>query len=580
MEKENINAFVNVSDEAKPNESESVENSLNSVENDTQNAEITDTPPQKKKKRGFKEKIKAIIPSKRKLIQLYAALLTNAHIKGYITGSIYMQDAKTGASSKFLCSPGLNCYSCPGAVGACPLGGLQSELNSANRSGAFYVLAIIMLYGLILGRMICGWLCPFGLVQELLYKIKTPKVKKSKFTRILSYLKYPIFLYFVVFIPIMYGMASSGVQVPGFCKFICPAGILGGAIGLLPNNGGYLGDLGPLFTWKFCLMIGFLLACVFIFRFFCRFFCPLGLFYGFFNKFSFLGVKVEKDKCTSCGLCVSKCKMDIKHVGDIECISCGECVDVCPTKAIRFKGTKIFLPPDEIDTADMNESEAIIAKQENEAKRAKAKKRAKIFKIVTGSLMAIVMVFALIYYNFIYNPPSGVGSGIGDHAPSIEMEVFDENGLVSGNGVSGNGYSSDDNGTLLFDPSKNDGKITIVNFWGTWCPGCVNELPYFDQIASEYKDSVTVVAIHTDYIKETGAAFVLEGYKDSNIIFAFDKPHKEIQGVDQYFTDLGGKDDAYPMTVVFDENGIIIARFESAVHYEDLKTIVDNELNS
>lgn len=574
MEQENT-TIINASQEVKNNVSAESCTESPTVEN----TEITVTPSAKKKKRSFKEKIKALIPSKRKLIQLYAALLTNAHIKGYITGSIYMADAKSGATTKAICSPGLNCYSCPGAIGACPLGGLQSELNSANRSGAFYVLAIIMLYGLILGRMICGWLCPFGLVQELLYKVKTPKVKKSKFTRILSYLKYPIFLYFVVFIPIMYGMASSGVQVPGFCKFICPAGILGGAMGLLPNNGEYLGDLGPLFTWKFCLMIGFLLGCIFIFRFFCRFFCPLGLFYGFFNKFSFLGVKVEKDKCTSCGLCVSKCKMDIKHVGDIECISCGECVDVCPTKAIHFKGSKILLPPDEIDTSGMAEEDAVIAKQENDIKRSKVKRRAKVFKIVIGSLMAIVMAFALIYYNFIYNPPSSVGSEIGDYAPSIEMEVFDENGLVSSDGVSGNGYSSDENGTLLFDPSKNEGKITIVNFWGTWCPGCVAELPYFDRIATEYKDSVTVLAIHTDYLRDTGANFVLDGYENSDMIFAFDKPHSEISGIDQYFTDLGGKNDAYPMTVIFDANGVIIAKFENAVHYEDLKGVVDAELN-
>jgi hypothetical protein len=206
MEQENIN-IINASQEV-INDNSTVKTPVNDTLNEQENSQITDTPPAKKKKRGFKEKIKALIPSKRKLIQLYAALLTNAHIKGYVTGSIYMKDAVNGASTKSLCSPGLNCYSCPGAVGACPLGGLQSELNSANRSGAFYVLAIIMLYGLILGRMICGWLCPFGLVQELFYKIKTPKVKKNKFTRLLSYLKYPIFLYFVVFIPIMYGIAS------------------------------------------------------------------------------------------------------------------------------------------------------------------------------------------------------------------------------------------------------------------------------------------------------------------------------------------------------------------------------------
>lgn len=569
MEQENVNIID------APNAAINDETYENVSEN-----QITDTPPVKKKKRSFKEKIKALIPSKRKLIQLYAALLTNAHIKGYVTGSIYMKDAASGASSKLLCSPGLNCYSCPGAVGACPLGGLQSQLTSANKSAAFYVLAIIMLYGLILGRMICGWLCPFGLVQELFYKIKTPKVKKSKFTRILSFLKYPIFLYFVVFIPIMFSIASRGGTVPGFCKFICPAGIFGGALGLLPNGGASLGDLGPLFTWKFCLMIGFILACIFIYRFFCRFICPLGLFYGFFNKFSFLGVKVEKDKCTSCGLCVSKCKMDIKHVGDIECISCGECVDVCPTKAISFKGSKIFLPPDEIDIAGISDEEIKNAKTEYENKKAKAKKRANIYKITVGIIMAVALCFALVYFNFIYQPPiQNLDFGVGSPAPSLELEVFDEFGLMGEGSMTGNGFGVDENKTLTFDPSKNLGKITIVNFWGTWCPGCVAELPFFDQIATEYKDSVTVVAIHTDLDRNTAADFVANYYDESDMIFAFDKPHAENSAVDQYFTDLGGKNDAYPMTVIFDQNGNACVLFPHAVHYEDLKTAIENQLN-
>ena len=77
--------------------------------------------------------------------------------------------------SKQVCVPGLNCYSCPGALGACPIGSLQSFMSGAVLRFPFYVLGLMILFGLILGRRICGWLCPFGLVQELLYKIPTPK---------------------------------------------------------------------------------------------------------------------------------------------------------------------------------------------------------------------------------------------------------------------------------------------------------------------------------------------------------------------------------------------------------------------
>lgn len=276
--------------------------------------------------------------TKRRLIQLYAALLYNANIKGFITGDIFQ------GNSKYLCVPGLNCYSCPGAIGACPLGALQNALASTDTKAPTYMLGIIILFGLILGRTICGFLCPIGLGQELLYKIPTPKLKKSRFTRIFSYFKYIILIVLVVAIPLIYGLREEGhLPVPGFCKYICPAGTFASLLLLInPSNDSLFGMLGPLFTWKFCLFTVFVVASVFVFRFFCRFFCPLGAIYGFFNKIALLGVKLDKTKCTDCGLCIQHCKMDVKRVGDHECIDCGECIKVCPTKAISWKGSKIF----------------------------------------------------------------------------------------------------------------------------------------------------------------------------------------------------------------------------------------------
>lgn len=285
------------------------------------------------------------LPTKRRLIQVYAALLFNANLKGYVSGRIY-----TG-NTKYACVPGMNCYSCPGAVGGCPLGSLQNALAASGNTAPYYVIGIIALFGLILGRTICGYLCPVGLGQELLYKLKTPKLKKSKFTRVLSYLKYVLLIGFVIIIPILYG--QQGIAVPAFCKYVCPAGTFGGGLGLLlnPNNQDYLAMLGPIFTWKFCLLMAIMAACVFIYRAFCRFLCPLGAIYGFFNRFAFIGVHIDSDNCTDCGLCVSHCKMDIKRVGDHECINCGECVDVCPTKAISWKGGKLFLRRNEVKGA-------------------------------------------------------------------------------------------------------------------------------------------------------------------------------------------------------------------------------------
>ena len=73
----------------------------------------------------------------RGLVQLYAALLYNANLKGFIDGHIYAGDLKA------VCVPGLNCYSCPGAVASCPLGALQNALNAAGHTAPWYVLGLL-----------------------------------------------------------------------------------------------------------------------------------------------------------------------------------------------------------------------------------------------------------------------------------------------------------------------------------------------------------------------------------------------------------------------------------------------------
>ena len=282
--------------------------------------------------------LKSLRPTKRRLIQLYSALLYNAHVRGFIKGEIY-----TG-NTKAMCVPGFNCYSCPAAVGACPLGSLQNALASSGNRAGFYVFGIIMLWGLMLGRTICGWICPLGLIQELLHKIPTPKIRKSRVTHYLSYLKYFFLVVFAVIMPLWYGL-KHGMAVPGFCKYICPAGTLEGAMGLLsnPGNDSFFKMLGIFFTRKFVIMMIIGLACIFCYRSFCRFICPLGAIYGMFNKLALVGVKVDMDRCTHCGACAMNCKMDVRHVGDHECINCAKCMDVCRQDAISLKAGKITL---------------------------------------------------------------------------------------------------------------------------------------------------------------------------------------------------------------------------------------------
>lgn len=532
--------------------------------NSSQNDEIIDTSEAKKEKKPnrFVAWLKKIKPSKRKIVQLYSALLFNANLKGFSTGVIYQGNTKN------LCAPGINCYSCPGAVAACPLGSLQNALTGQDKSTAFYIFGILLLYGFLAGRWICGWLCPFGLIQELFYKIKTPKLKKSKFTRVLSYLKYVILVLFVFIIPLLYALRNT--PVPAFCKYICPAGTLEGAMGLLSNkvNESFLRMLGPIFTWKFLLMVSIIVASVFIFRFFCRFLCPLGLLYGFFNKISIFGIKLDKPKCIDCGKCISKCKMDIKHVGDVECISCGECIDVCPTKAISFKGGKISLLDNEISSqppavSSQQESEIIDTSEGKKPKMPVARKR-KIFKSVLYSALAALLVGALVYFNFIHKNPEKADNLVGTVVEGMDIPLYDENGLTEN----------------TFNVLENTEKITVINFWGTWCGPCVAELPHFDEIASKYKDSVTVLAVHSNRLNSTATDFINQYYPNSNIIFGKDFANEsgKITDPEVYYTLLGGSNNTYPMTLIVDEYGIIRAHYVGSVTYEELASDIENLL--
>ena len=153
----------------------------------------------------------------RKVIQVLSALIYNANLPGFFKKTIYM------GPTKKVCVPGLNCYSCPGAMGACPLGSLQAAFGNFPTALPLYVVGFLLLFGALLGRAVCAFLCPFGLIQELLYKIPTPKLKKSVWTRRLSLLKYGVLAVMVIGLP-LYFLMKNGVVTPAFCKWLCPAG--------------------------------------------------------------------------------------------------------------------------------------------------------------------------------------------------------------------------------------------------------------------------------------------------------------------------------------------------------------------
>ena len=269
----------------------------------------------------------------RHTVQGLWTVATNSFVTGFLKGKIYTGQLKN------LCVPGMNCYSCPGALGSCPIGALQSVIGDRNYHFAFYVVGFLMFVGAICGRFVCGWLCPFGLFQDLLHKIPfIRKIRTFKGDMILRKLKYVILALFVIILP-MCVVDAVGIGDPWFCKYICPVGTAEGGIALVLLNEGLRQTIGWLYTWKMAILIVLIVLSVIIYRPFCRYLCPLGAIYGAFNKISAVGLHCDKDKCVSCRKCERVCKMAVypaETPKSAECIKCGLCVKECPTKALHL----------------------------------------------------------------------------------------------------------------------------------------------------------------------------------------------------------------------------------------------------
>ena len=238
-------------------------------------------------------------------IQAGATLLTNMHVPNFLKGKLHQ------GKGKAVCVPGLNCYSCPAASGACPIGAFQAVVGSSKFRFSYYITGILILLGVLLGRFICGFLCPFGWFQELLHKIPTKKLSTKKL-KPLRYLKYAILLVMVFLLP-AFLVNDVGMGDPYFCKYLCPQGVLEGAIPLSIANSGIRAALGSLFSWKLGILLTVIVLSVLFYRPFCKW---------------------------TCGKCARVCKMDVdvtKTPNHTECIRCGMCVRACPTEAVRFR---------------------------------------------------------------------------------------------------------------------------------------------------------------------------------------------------------------------------------------------------
>ena len=273
----------------------------------------------------------------RRLFQILSFIAIDSYYKGVLTGQAIYQ----GLTKRFVV-PALNCYSCPLSRFACPMGSFQHFL--AVRQIPFYILGFFGLVGASVGRATCGWVCPFGLFQELLYKIPS---YKFRIPRIFTYLKYVVLVVMAIILPIV-------LLEPWFCKF-CPAGTIEAGIPLLSWDpvqslgSSLLEILTTHFYVKYGILIFFVVLSLSTRRPFCRVACPVGAIFSIFNKLSVLRMYVDKSKCTKCDICYNVCPMEIRiyeNASDLDCIRCGKCQSACPQGAIRFSTPLDMLRPE------------------------------------------------------------------------------------------------------------------------------------------------------------------------------------------------------------------------------------------
>jgi polyferredoxin len=225
-----------------------------------------------------------------------------------------------------VCAPVFHCYACPLATFACPIGVVANF--AALHIFPFVALGILVLLGAIFGGFICGWACPFGLLQDLAAKVSTPRIKLPDQV---TYLRYFVLIGLVVLIPFYYGEGH-----PLFFCSVCPAGALEAAVpNIITQAGG-----GEQINWpnpiRLIILVLFLIAIFFIYRPWCRLLCPLGAVFGLFNRIAVFFLKFNPQTCTECGVCRDKCNLGIlpdRQANDSSCIRCLEC-NKCPTQAL------------------------------------------------------------------------------------------------------------------------------------------------------------------------------------------------------------------------------------------------------
>ncbi|MGD0111865.1 MAG: 4Fe-4S binding protein [Armatimonadota bacterium] len=284
--------------------------------------------------------------------------LWGARLKAQLIGLVALNSYFWAPIGKYACIPVLNCYACSLATTACPIGTITAF--ALLREIPYYVIGTLGMIGVAAGRLFCGWACPFGLVQDLLYRIRSPK---WRLPRGANALKYALLVVLVIAVPIALGggaqktgadrVVKQSTGAADYCALVCPAGTLeAGVPGLVINK-----KIREDMSWRSWLKLGLLAAVLGLMvvsrRSFCRTLCPLGAAMALTSRASFLHLSTDQDRCTRCMACVSACPTCARTVPDgtrpkeatAECVLCLECVRGCPeSEALCAKlGAKIVM---------------------------------------------------------------------------------------------------------------------------------------------------------------------------------------------------------------------------------------------
>jgi ferredoxin-type protein NapH len=220
-----------------------------------------------------------------------------------------------------------HCYSCPLSSFACPIGLMANyaAVLPAVPVMPFLLLGVLLAVGGLVGSLVCGWSCPFGLLQDLLAKLHKRKLLLPPWV---TWFRYAVLGVLVLFLPWYFG--RHGIlyddQLISICR-LCPAGAL--EAGVPYSVVSLAAGKGWVMSWhKSAILLFFLVGAVFIHRPWCRIFCPLGGLLALFNRVSLFHIRFKSENCGECNLCRSRCAMGVQvdeRVNTSACTRCLEC---------------------------------------------------------------------------------------------------------------------------------------------------------------------------------------------------------------------------------------------------------------